>query len=58
VARTYPYGHNGTFETLEAVVDFHLPASVTPTERTALLAFLNALNAGDPPAPWNNWPNR
>lgn len=58
VARTYPYGHNGSFATLEAVVDFHLPASVTPTERTALLAFLNALNAGDPPSPWNNWPNR
>jgi cytochrome c peroxidase len=58
VARTGPYGHNGHFATLEEVVDFHLPSSVKPAERTALLAFLQALTAGDPPSPWNNWPNR
>lgn len=58
VSRTAPYGHNGSFESLEAVVDFHLPPSVTAKERAALLAFMNALVAGDPPSPWNNWPNR
>ncbi|MFT3710211.1 MAG: cytochrome c peroxidase [Archangium sp.] len=58
VARTAPYGHNGHFATLEEVVDFHLPANVKPAERTALLSFLQALTAGDPPSPWNNWPNR
>lgn len=58
VARTYPYGHNGSFASLEAAVDFHLPAKVTATERTALLAFLSSLNASDPSSPWNNWPNR
>lgn len=58
VSRTAPYGHDGSFATLEAVVDLHLPSSVKSDERAALLAFLNALVAGDPPSPWNNWPNR
>lgn len=58
VARTGPWGHDGTFATLEAVVDEHLPGKVTPAERTALLAFLRALDGRDPPSPWNNWPNR
>ncbi len=58
VARTGPWGHDGRFDTLEAAVDFHLPATVKPAERTALLAFLRALDATDPPSPWNNWPNR
>jgi cytochrome c peroxidase len=58
VARTAPYGHNGVLATLETAVDFHLPSKVTKTERAALLAFLLALDAGDPPKPWNGWPNR
>ena len=58
VARTGPWGHDGTFTTLEAAVDFHRPETVTATERAALLAFLRALDARDPPSPCNNWPNR
>jgi len=58
VSRTAPYGHNGVFATLGEALDFHLPPTVTRTERTALLAFLLALDAGDPPEPWNGWPSR
>lgn len=58
VARTAPYGHDGSFATVEAVTDFHLPAGVSAADRAALLEFLAALNASDPPSPWNNWPNR
>lgn len=58
ISRTAPYGHDGSFATLEAVVDAHLPSSVKTEERAALLAFLGALVATDPPSPWNNWPNR
>ena len=58
VGRTGPWGHDGSFSTLEEAVDSHLPAGVTSTERTALLAFLRALDGRDPPSPWNNWPNR
>ncbi len=68
VARTGPWGHNGHFATLEEAVDFHLAAQgqgtelkhvpVTSDERAALLAFLRALDAGDPASPWNNWPDR
>lgn len=58
VARTGPWGHDGALPTLEAAVDTHLPAGVSAAERLALLAFLRALDAGDPPEPWNNWPDR
>ncbi len=58
VNRTGPWGHDGAFATLESVVDFHLPSSVTAAERKSLLAFLRALDATDPPSPWNNWPGR
>ena len=57
VARTYPYGHNGVFSSLEAVLDAHA-SNVTGADRDALLALLAALNASDPPSPWNTWPNR
>ncbi len=58
VARTGPWGHDGALPTLEAAVDSHLPADVSAADRAALLAFLRALDAGDPPEPWNNWPDR
>jgi len=58
VARTGPWGHDGSLGTLEAAVDSHLPSSVSAADRAALLAFLRALDARDPPSPWNNWPNR
>lgn len=58
VARTGPWGHDGALPTLEAAVDSHLPDGTSAADRAALLAFLRALDAGDPPEPWNNWPDR
>jgi cytochrome c peroxidase len=70
VARTGPWGHSGAFATLETVVDFHLQGgrgtvdpklqavTLTGGDREALLAFLRALDANDPPSPWNTWPDR
>lgn len=61
VARTGPWGHNGVFTTLEEAVDFELKlvkVTLPAGERDALLAFLRALDASDPPSPWNNWPDR
>ncbi len=59
VGRTAPYGHNGAYATLEAIVDLHTPAeTLDADERAALLAFLRALDCQDPPSPWNNWPDR
>jgi cytochrome c peroxidase len=54
VSRTAPYMHDGSLETLDAVVDFYargggkgaerlVPFSLAPGERRALLAFLAAL---------------
>lgn len=64
VSRTGPWGHDGRFETLEAAVEAHwvLPPRVGPalttTELEQLLSFLGALDATDPPLPWNGWPDR
>ncbi|MBL8932910.1 MAG: hypothetical protein JNM69_00065 [Archangium sp.] len=64
VSRTGPWGHDGRFETLQAAVEAHwvLPAHVssplTATELEQLVTFLRALDATDPPLPWNGWPDR
>jgi cytochrome c peroxidase len=58
VSRTAPYGHDGSLPSLEAVLEAHGAAGLSAGEQQALVAFLEALDAGDPPSPWNNWPNR
>jgi cytochrome c peroxidase len=68
VSRTAPYGHNGTLATLNDAVRFHLAspsadpklghASLSDAEVAALVTFLEALDAADPPLPWNGWPDR
>lgn len=64
VGRTGPWGHDGRFETLQAAVEAHwvLPphvsAPLTTTELGQVVTFLEALDATDPPLPWNGWPDR
>lgn len=70
VVLTAPYGHDGSFETLDEVVRFHLdggagdvdpllePRDLSDDELAALLAFLNGLTGDYPSGPWNNWPDR
>ncbi len=72
VALSAPYGHDGVFDTLEAVVDFHLkggagaqvdpllePHALSDADRAALLTFLReGLTGRYPDPPWNNWPDR
>ncbi|MBE2248982.1 MAG: hypothetical protein IAE78_05475 [Myxococcus sp.] len=59
VARTGPWGHDGRFAELGAAVEAHVGGPpLSSTELSALLAFLGALDAGDPPLPWNGWPDR
>jgi cytochrome c peroxidase len=58
---TYPYGHDGQFETLESVIDAHsrvLPRSpaLDARDKHDIVAFLNSLNGRPPPPPWNYWP--
>ena len=72
LARTAPYGHNGFFATLEAVVDFHLmgggqgselmPQTLKAEQRSDLITFLQALEGRYPSDPtiapdWWSWPN-
>jgi cytochrome c peroxidase len=68
LARTAPYGHNGSFATLEEVVDFHLqgggsgadpllqPRALSSWDRDALVEFLRSLQGADPGRPWDYWP--
>lgn len=72
VSLSGPYGHDGVFPTLGAVVDFHLagggtghvdpllvPHRLDSADRKALLTFLReGLTGRDPDPPWNNWPDR
>jgi cytochrome c peroxidase len=74
VANTGPWGHNGRFDTLESVIDFHLQgggtsagrptdsrlptASLSAAERAALIDFVSAITAARPPSPWDTWPDR
>jgi len=58
---TSPYGHDGTFATLEEVIDAHarvLPKQALPDEQDKhdIIAFLHALTGRPPLPPWNYWP--
>lgn len=57
-SRTGPWGHNGYFTSLDAMIDFHSKKVLTTTEHEDLMAFLKVLDVIDPPSPWNNWPDR
>lgn len=68
LARTAPYGHDGSFAALEDVVDFHLqgggsgadpllqPRALSGGDRAALLELLRSLEGADPGRPWDYWP--
>lgn len=55
VSKTSPYGHAGTHDTLGATLAFHA-ATLSDSERGALLAFLLELNGDYPMRPWSDWP--
>jgi cytochrome c peroxidase len=61
VELTYPYGHDGAFNTLESAIDAHsrvLPKHATPDAQDEhdITAFLRSLTGRPPPPPWNYWP--
>lgn len=58
---TYPYGHDGAFNTLESVIDAH--ARVLPKrppldaqDKHDIIEFLRSLTGRPPQPPWNYWP--
>jgi cytochrome c peroxidase len=58
---TAPYGHDGAFETLEAVIDAHAPilpkhSPVEAQDKIDIVAFLHSLSGRPPMPPWNYWP--
>lgn len=61
VELTYPYGHDGSFPTLEGVIDAHshvLPHHAAPGARDMhdIIEFLHSLTGRPPQPPWNYWP--
>jgi cytochrome c peroxidase len=61
VALTYPYGHDGSFDSLESAIDAHsrvLPdhRAISAQDKQDIIAFLHALNGRPPQPPWNYWP--
>jgi len=61
VKLTYPYGHDGSFATLEEAIAAHsrvLPnkSAPGPNDVHDLVEFLNSLSGRPPRPPWNYWP--
>lgn len=60
VELTAPYGHDGSFSSLESVIDAHaqiLPKPLPGTQdKQDIIAFLRSLSGRPPQAPWNYWP--
>ena len=58
---TYPYGHDGAFNSLESVIDAHarvLPRGPAPDaqDQHDIIEFLHTLTGRPPQRPWNYWP--
>ena len=58
---TFPYGHDGSLDTLETAIDAHSPVLPRHPELDArdkhdIIAFLQTLNGRPPQPPWNYWP--
>jgi len=61
VEQTFPYGHDGSFSTLESVIDAHsqvLPKvpALDARDKQDIVALLHSLSGRPPQAPWNYWP--
>lgn len=56
VMRTGPWGHDGRFSSVKDAIAGH--AQLNDNELDLLVDFLRALDANDPPLPWNGWPDR
>jgi cytochrome c peroxidase len=61
VSLTAPYGHDGSFATLDQAIEAHaqvLPNHTPPSaqDRQDIIEFLRSLSGRPPQAPWNNWP--
>lgn len=61
VTRTNPYGHDGAFNTLEAIIDAHAPVltkgeAPDAQDKHDIIALLRSLTGRPPQPPWNYWP--
>lgn len=56
VALTAPYGHNGYYSTLGALLAEHGPTRLSPEQVESITIFLLQLNGRYPDRPWSNWP--
>jgi len=61
VELTFPYGHDGSFQTLEEAIGAHsrvLPDRAAPDAQDThdIIAFLRTLTGRPPQSPWNYWP--
>jgi cytochrome c peroxidase len=58
---SYPYGHDGEFDTLEQAIDAHagiLPNHAAPNAQDEhdIIEFIRTLRGRPPQPPWNYWP--
>ncbi len=56
IAKTAPYGHNGYYPTLQALIADHGATKLTEDQISSIIVFLLQLNGTSPDRPWSNWP--
>jgi cytochrome c peroxidase len=56
IAKTAPYGHNGYYPTLQALLADHGSTELTDEQMESIIVFLLQLTGTYPERPWSNWP--
>lgn len=58
VASTAPYGHNGFYPTLDAVLAQHGDVALDAEQKNSIMVLLLSLVGTYPSRPWSDWPAR
>lgn len=56
IAKTAPYGHNGYYPTLQALLAEHGSTKLTEEQTSNIIILLLQLTGTYPDRPWSNWP--
>jgi cytochrome c peroxidase len=58
IGSTAPYGHNGVYPTLEALLSQHGDVTLDAEQTNSIMVFLLSLVGTYPARPWSDWPAR
>lgn len=58
IGRTAPYGHNGFYPTLDAILAAHGEVKLDAEQTNSIMVLLLSLDGAYPQRPWSDWPAR